>query len=351
MQEAKISYCKLLKINLVIFLVLQFIGNSVFGQIGGSGTYKFLDLTNSAKIASLGGTQIALTDKDITLPFYNPSLLTDSMRNQIAVNYVSYISGIGVGYAAFAPNLMGRNTFAAGIHFVNYGSFDGASETGQLTGTFKAAEYAINLFYSREILTRLRIGVNVKPIISSFESYHSYGIAADLGISYTSKSHHTSVTWVGRNLGSQITTYYPNGIRENLPWTMQLGFSRRLTNSPVNFLVTFDHLNKWNLAYNDLLSAPLPYAVTSENFTSILMRHLILGIEFSPEQHVTLRLGYNYQRRKELSVESRPGLVGYSAGLGIKIGKFNINYGLASFHLAATVHYLSLTTTLSEFVH
>jgi len=273
------------------------------------------------------------------------------MRNQLSVNYVKYIAGIGVGSAAYAPNLGGANLFAAGIHFVNYGTFDGASETGQLTGTFRAAEYAVNLFYSRHISSQIRVGIDLKPIFSSFESYHSFGLAADLGISYSSKDDHSSIAFVSRNMGRQITSYYQNGVTEKLPWDLQLGFSRRLTNAPVKFVMTAIHLNKWNLTYVDLPTDPVSTNASAENFTSLLMRHLIFGAEIAPEQHVTLRFGYNYQRRKELAVDSRPGLVGYSAGLGIKIAKFTVNYGIASFHLGAAVHYFSLTTSLSDFIH
>ena len=251
-QNSKVNLIRIGKVCLLILLLLKFTSNFAVGQIGGGGTYKFLDLTNSAKVAALGGTQIAITDNDIALPFYNPSLLTDSMKNQVAVNYASYIAGIGVGYAVYSPNLKGSNTFAMGIHFVNYGTFEGASETGQLTGTFKAAEYAINLFFSRELVPGLRAGINLKPVVSSFESYSSFGLAADLGISYSSKSKHTAVSFVSRNMGSQITTYYPGGVRERLPWDLQLGFSRHLTNTPVTFLVTADHLNIWDLTYTDL---------------------------------------------------------------------------------------------------
>lgn len=351
MQNRMHIVSKLMKIFLVALLVLKFACNHAAGQIGGSGTYQFLDLTNSAKVAALGGTQIALTDKDVALTFYNPSSLNDSMKNQFSVNYVSYIAGIGVGYAAYAPNIKGRNTFAAAIHFVNYGTFEGASETGQLTGTFKAAEYAINLFFSREIASHLRLGVNIKPILSSLESYHSFGLALDLGITYAMKDGQSALSFVTKNLGHQITTYYQNGVYEKLPWDMQLGFSRHLNNAPVKFLVTADHLNIWNLSYVDLPANQSGSVSSSENFTSLLMRHVVLGAEISPEQHVTLRFGYNYQRRKELSVESRPGIVGYSAGVGVKISKFDINYSIASFHLASAVHYFSLTTSLSDFIH
>ncbi len=320
-------------------------------QIGGNGTYRFLDLTNSAKVAALGGTQIAFTDHDLDLSFYNPSILSDSMKNQLSINYVNYIAGIGVGYVVFAPDIKGRNTFAAGIHYVNYGTFEGASETGQATGNFSAAEYAFNLYYSRTLSSQLRLGINIKPILSSFESYQSVGLAADLGVTYLMKDKRTAVAFVARNLGSQIKTYYQNGDHEKLPWDIQLGFSRRLANAPIKFLATLTHLNSWDITYKDIAEDVSQNAVNPENFTSTMMRHVILGAEIYPEQHVTLRFGYNYRRQKELAVDSRPGLVGFSSGLGVKFSKFNISYAIASFHLAATVHYFSLTTNLSQFIH
>ena len=337
-----------------LFLTLLLLGypfGLLFSQIGGDGTYRFLDLTNSAKVAALGGTQIAFTSNDLDLTFYNPSLLSDTMRNQLSINYVSYIAGIGVGYAAYAPNQHGPNAFAVGIHYVNYGTFDGASENGQQTGSFGAAEYALNLFYSRTIAPQLKTGINLKPIFSSFESYNSFGIAADLGITYFSKDGLSATSFVLKNIGSQITTYYENGDREKLPWDIQLGFSKKLAHAPLRFFATANHLNKWNLSYLNRTGDASQVMESSEGITSLLMRHFIFGAEILPEQHVTLRFGYNYQRQKELSIADRPGLVGFSAGVGVKIAKFNINYGIASYHLAATVHYFSLATNLSQFLH
>ena len=338
----------------ILFYTILLMGypfDLLFGQIGGEGTYRFLDLTNSARVAALGGDQIAFTDNDLDLTFYNPSLLSDSMRNQLSINYVSYIAGIGVGYAAYSPNVKGKNAFAAGVHYVNYGKFDGASETGQLTGTFSAAEYAINLFYSRILTPQLRAGINLKPIFSSLESYHSFGLAADLGMTYTGGNGLSAASLVIRNLGSQITTYYQNGAHEKLPWDIQLGFSKKLAHAPVRFFVTANHLNKWDLSYLNRPGDASSTAEPSENFVSIMMRHFVFGAEILPEKHLTLRLGYNYQRQKELSIDSHPGLVGFSAGIGVKLAKVSFNYGISSYHLAATAHYFSLAANLSQFIH
>jgi len=34
--------------------------------------------------------------------------------------------------------------------------------------------------------------------------------------------------------------------------------------------------------------------------------------------------------------------VGFSAGVGVKLAKFSLNYGIASFNTASTAHYFSL---------
>ena len=334
---------------ILLFVVYPF--GRIFGQIGGEGIYRFLDITNSAKVAALGGDQVAFSDNELDLTFYNPSLLTDSMRNQLSVNYVSYIAGIGAGYVSFAPNLKRSNTFAVGLHYVNYGKFNGASETGELTGTFGAAEYALNLIFSRTISQHLRAGINLKPIFSSFESYKSFGIAADAGITWISADNFLIFSFVARNFGSQITTYYDNAVREKLPWDIQMGFSKQLSHAPVRLLITANHLNNWDLSYTNSQNEGMQSDPQSNGLASLLMRHLIFGIEFLPGSRVTLRFGYNYQRQKELAITERPGLVGFSTGIGIKIAKFNFNYGIASYHLSATSHYFSLSANLSQLVH
>ena len=174
--------------------------------------------------------------------------------------------------------------------------------------------------------------------------------AADMGITYSSKDGSSATSFVVKNIGSQITTYYQNGDRENLPWDLQLGFSKKLAHAPLRLFVTTNHLNKWNLSYLNRPVDATQVTEKSEGFTSLLMRHFIFGAEILPEQHVTLRFGYNYQRQKELSVSDRPGLVGFSAGVGVRIAKFSINYAIASYHLAATVHYFSLAANLSQFI-
>ncbi len=113
---------------------------------------------------------VSLVDDDINLVFHNPALLTPGMHSHLTLNYVNYFAGVNFGYASYGHHKEGWGTFAAGIHYVNYGTFDQTDEFGQVLGTFRASEYALNLVYSRSIIdTFLTAGINLKPIYSSFE--------------------------------------------------------------------------------------------------------------------------------------------------------------------------------------
>ncbi len=339
------------------YLFLLFIFSVVSGkaQIGGETTYQFLELTNSARIAALGGNQVAVNDStDLNLPYHNPSLLHKNMSNMLLVNYVNYLTDVNYGYAAYSKSYDDIGNFAVGMHYINYGDFQEATEYGQLTGNhFKAAEYALNLIYSNQY-QRLNYGINLKPVLSVFESYQSFGIAADLGINYQSKNHLTSVGLVARNIGSQITTYYEDGDRESIPFDLQAGFTRRLEHAPIIFSLTMQHLNHWNLANaesnsdSDSESDELDIYKRDENFGKQFMRHVVLGVELLPSENFTIRAGYNYQRRQELKYEEKLSTVGMSLGFGVKVKRFRFDFATSRFHLAGSSNLFSIAINLNN---
>lgn len=339
--------------NHKFYLILLFI-LTVFtarAQIGGETTYQFLELTNSARVAALGGTQVALTDSsDLNLPFHNPALLHQAMGNTVLVNYVNYFMDINYGYASYARNYKGIGNFALGMHYINYGEFKEATELGELTGNlFNAAEYAFNIIYSNQY-KRLSYGANLKPVFSVFESYSSFGLAGDLGLNFSSKDSMTHVALVARNLGGQITTYYEDGNREPIPFNLQAGISTRLKYAPVVLSLTMQHLTNWDLGWSDEENEQTleNWYKRQESFAKQIMRHAVLGVEIVPSQNFTLRAGYNYQRRQELKFEERLSTVGFSMGFGLKIKRFRLDFATSRFHLAGSSNLFSLAINLNE---
>lgn len=334
---------------LILIILFNLSSPMVFSQIGGENTYDFLNLTNSARMAALGGNQVAINDSlDLNVSYNNPSLLNTNMKNMLAVNYVSYFAGINYGYAAYSFSTPLPGNFAVGMHYINYGNFIEALANGEKTGaTFSAAEYALNLIWSNEI-GRIAYGINLKPIYSSFENYHSFGLAADLGVSLFSKNRLTVTSIVARNLGTQITTYYDGAARESIPFDLQFGASTKLQHAPIRLAATLQHLQKWDLAKPVADNSSSVVTYTEDNFTKKFMRHLVLGIELLPSPNFTIRAGYNYQIRQELRLAEKMSTVGLSWGFGFRISRFAINYGSARYHLAGASNLISVAINLND---
>jgi hypothetical protein len=337
----------------VIFFLFLFVSNSI-AQVGGEGTYAFLNLTTNPRIAALGGKVASFDDPELGLALYNPSLLNSSMHNQLSFSYVGYYAGIKYGSAMYSRNIDKVGTFGLGIMQVNYGSFTEASETGIITGSFTASDMAINLLYSRTFDSTFTVGVNLKPIYSHLYTYKSFGIAADFGFNYSHPKRLFSAGIVFRNIGTMVKPYTPD-TWQNLPFEIVAGFSKKLAHAPFRIVATFHQLQNFNLYYNrpvtDNTTLGLgdnPKNSKLKSLSNEALSHVILGFEFVPFKSFCFRAGYNYQRRNELKVVENISSVGFSWGFGIRISKFQLSYGQSKYHLAGPTKYFSITTDLDD---
>lgn len=341
-----------MKVFLKILLILL-IGADIHAQTGGTGTYQFLTLPVNGRIASLGGKMISAPGNDLNLVYSNPSLLNKEMANELVLNYSEYFADIGYGYAAYSHSLNKKWNLAAGIQFINYGEFIAADPTGNITGKFHAKEYAFNITLSLPIDSTITVGASLKPVFSTFERYTSTGIALDMGISYINTNKLFTASLAISNLGSQISTYY-GGNHESLPFEIQLAISNKLKHAPFRFFLTAHSLNRYNLQHP--VEFDTNYEQNSDNnkttgiedFSDNIMRHLVLGVEVLPFENFALRFGYNYQRRQELMIPSKTSTIGFSWGFGLKISKFRLNYGRATYHLAGASNHFSFTTNMGN---
>jgi hypothetical protein len=337
--------------------IFNFQFSILYSQVVGTATYSFLDLTPSAQVAALGGKVNAMTDSELSLAFYNPGLLDSTANHHISLNFVDMFADIRFGYAAYSRSYRNIGNFAAGIHYINYGKFIAADEAGIITGDFTAAEYAFNLTYSRLLPwldSTLLVGINVKPLLSVFERYTSYGLLVDLGITYRHPNKFFTAALVLRNMGGQITPYSDGG-REPVPFELQLGMSQKLQYAPFRISVLVQHLERPKLGYNEVNINPAPgqKQVKEEDlkkgFDLVFdetMRHLIVGVECFPFHGLILRASYNYNRRQEMKVDTRPGMVGFSWGLGIHLSRFSIDYARSAWHLSGASDHISVSVRL-----
>jgi hypothetical protein len=323
-------------------LFLSFMVLPSFPQTGGDNVYEFLNLTQSGHVAALGGSNVSLQSNDLNIAYHNPAQLSQEMNKSLALNYVNYFAGINYGMAMYSESFPGTGNFAAGLTYLNYGTFTETDITGKITGTFRASEYAFSMIYSREIDTSFSIGINFKPVLSYLERYTSVGFAFDIGVSWHNPSNLFSTGIVIKNAGYQITTYTGEP-HEKLPFEIQAGISQKLAYAPFRFSLTLRHLEKYDLTHK-YMTNNISGASESENseFFENIMRHVILGAELIPHKNFYFCGGYNYQRRKELQVDSKISTVGFSWGFGINTSLLNIEFGRATYHLAGSSTHLSV---------
>ena len=334
----------------IITLFCLTIASFSMAQVGGETTYQFLNLVSSPRQAALGGKVLTNVDYDVTQGMFNPATINVEMDNQLALNYTSYLGGIGYGTASYAYTVDRRTqTFHAGITYVNYGSFDGYDEAGNSTGSFTGNEAALSFGYATQIdYSNFYFGASAKLITSKLEQYNSLGAALDVGLIYINNYLDFNAALVIRNLGSQITTYA--GRNERLPFEVAFGMSQRLENVPIRWHVTLENLQEWPI------SRPNPARTTSDlsgnqssdkiGFIGQVIRHTIVGAEIFPEGGFNIRLGYNFRRGEDLRIVDQRNFSGLSAGISIKMNKMRFSYTHAKYTSAANSNFFGLQIDL-----
>ncbi len=234
--------------KVLTLLMIMIMVSPSFSQTGGDNVYEFLNLTHSGLVSSLGGTNVSLPVNDLNLAYHNPALLNSGMDKSLALNYVNYFAGINYGLAMYSRSFPGTGNFAAGLTYLNYGTFTEADASGVITGNFTAAEYALSLIYSHQIDSVFSMGINFKPVLSQLERYTSVGFAFDVGASWHNNTNLFSAGLVIKNAGYQVTTYGGEP-RESLPFEIQAGISQALAHAPFRFSLTLRHLEKFDLTY------------------------------------------------------------------------------------------------------
>ncbi|WP_322549531.1 type IX secretion system protein PorQ [Flavobacterium psychraquaticum] len=332
---------------LFYFLLISTTG---FSQIGGKYVYQFLNLAQSPRQAALGGKTVTVVDYDVNQAFYNPATINAKMHNRLSASYGSYFGEVSYGSAAYAYTYDRHlQTFHAGVSYINYGTFEGRDELGDLTSDFTGSEAALSLGYAYNLpWTDMYIGANAKLISSTLESYNSWGAAVDLGFLYVDVDNDINYGLSVRNIGFQIKPYADT--REELPLSIDAGISQLMENVPIRWHLTLENLQQWNIAFSNPNRAEgnLDGGSKEEkvSFFNNALRHVIIGAELFPEKGFNIRLGYNFRRAEELRIVDQRHFSGISAGFGLRFGKVKLDYSYSRYTVAANTSLFGLTIDL-----
>lgn len=312
-----------------------------------SPAYTFLDIASSSKVYGLGGVNISLVGDDIMTVEQNPALLGGEMSGEIGLNYMKYIGSTNLAGAAYGHSASDHSAWSTAIRYFSYGSMTETDAEGNVLGDFSAKDLSISGTYSHDITSRLRGGVTLKWLYSSYAGFTAMALATDLGVNYYDDERDLSLSAVVVNLGGQIKRFDNRYTR--LPIDVRLGWSKTFGTLPIRFSITAWNLTKWKLPYYKLDNDTDSYE-KKDSFTSNLFRHLVFAADFVGSDNFYFGLGYNYKTRTDMATYHRSFLSGFSLAAGLRVKAFGIGIAFAQPHTGATTFMLNLTASLSQLI-
>jgi len=328
---------------LISFSIILFVDSSA--QItGGQSSFAYLQASNSAKIAAIGGDNVSSFGDDPTMIYNNPALLIDEMANKTSLNITSYKSGTRLSSAQYVFKDSKIGMFSAGLTYLNYGLITRRNEGGTNLGDFYANDFVIHASksYSQDNFT---IGFTPKMAFSQLETYNAFAVATDIGGVFQHPEKQFTVGMTMENVGLVMKNY--TDVKSKLPFNVTAGFSIKPEHMPLKISITAHHLNKFDIVYDDpdqrnqnvFISDSVPYKVP---FGAKVLRHFVVGGEFILSKGFNFRMGYNFQRRRELRLDERSGGAGFSFGFMVKAKYYQIDFTKVYNNYAGRPIYLTL---------
>lgn len=298
-------------------------------------------------ITAAGGLQTSYRPAEVGVTANNPALLHPGLSSQLNASFNAFLAGAKAYSLAGAWHTAELNTtFGGSVHYLNYGSLPATDAAGNISGEFRPVDYAVQLSAARKYEEKWTYGGSVKFIQSSYQQFRSAAVAMDVGILFFDSAKNFSASLLVKNMGVQLKTYANE--KEDLPFDLQVGFTKRLAKAPFAFSVTAHHLHRFNLAYNDTTFAN-ENGFTSPAAFDRFFNHFVLATHVFLGNHLEATFGYNHLRRQELSVQNAAnGLAGFSAGLRIRFKKIQVLYGRATYQRGVSYNHIGITAQLNQ---
>ncbi len=278
----------------------------------GTTGYNFLKVGVGARPAALGGAYGAVAG-EIEAVAWNPAGLFGIEERTAAVSFTRYLIDTQSGFLSVAFPGAGRD-LALSVNYFNYGDMRRTDESGEDHGTFSASDIAAYLSVAQQVWNdRVTLGANLKAVYSSIDDFSSDAYMVDLGVLVPGPLKGMTLGASLSNLGN-VRSGYTDNFTDSLPVNFRLGVSHHPAHTPLPMFILVD------------FNAPNdgdPY--------------LAFGLEARLAKGLYVRPGYSTQPTGQ--DEDRLGL---TAGAGIEMDKYRIDYAFTSYPDIDDVHRVSV---------
>ena len=305
--------------------------------------FDLVQLDVSPRTAALAGAQGGLAGNDPTALFSNPAFLTSEMSRAAAVGYINHLSDISAGTALYARALprLGIDA-AASVRYLSYGDFDRTAADGTADGTFGASEAAVTLTASRVVAPNVRLGVSGHALFATLDDASAQALTADVGATFEVPSQRLVVGASVNGVGAVLSSLGADDDR--LPLDVRVSVAKRLRYIPLTVTLTGYELQSYS---QPARAAGVPDSLADrDSAVELALDRVLIGGELQLGRALTTRLGYSPRRGRALRGDGRPDLAGVSAGFGLAIRRFALDYAYTGWSEVGGVHQIGVRTRL-----
>jgi long-subunit fatty acid transport protein len=165
----------------------------------------FLSIEIGPRAVAMGGAYVAIAD-DPTAMYWNPAGLEKINGNSVLFSHTSWLAETNVNYLGAAIPLgqygtVGVSVTALSVPEMKVRTVSQPEGTGEF---FDANDLAIGLSYSRSIIERFQVGINVKYIQQQIYNMTASTAAVDFGILFTTGLNNMVLGFSMSNFGGNM---------------------------------------------------------------------------------------------------------------------------------------------------
>ncbi|GAA4433445.1 hypothetical protein GCM10023091_07010 [Ravibacter arvi] len=145
--------------------------DKTIGRIPAGSTLAFLNIAPDARSAALGDAGVAATP-DANATYWNASKLAFIEQDHgLSLSYTPWLGDLTddmfIGYLTGFKKLEKGQTIAGSLHYMNNGEIDLRDGMGGSLGNYNSKELALSGTYSRQLSSKLALGLTLKWIYSN----------------------------------------------------------------------------------------------------------------------------------------------------------------------------------------
>ena len=300
-------------------------------------------------LTAAGGVNVSYRTDDVGLAANNPALFRPALHHHLNLS-CNGMPGAIKTYALTGSHFHHKSAtgFGGQVYFIDYGTIPQTDASGISNGDFHPVDFVVQASAARQYLERWHYGGTLKFIHSAYGQFRSSAIAIDAGLHYEDSSNLFFAGLVAKNMGFQISTYA--GEREDMPFELQAGITKKLAKAPFGFSFTAQQLHRFNILYNDTVFNNENDTRIKTGFFNKLFNHFVVATHIYLGNHIEATLGYNQLRRTELNAGATGnGLNGFSLGIRAKFQKLQVIYARSHYQRNVSYNQLGITLHMSRF--